>query len=335
MPSVSGGSAIAGQPCELLQDGERLGLERVELQRVGSDRHGRRLPFACGSRRGPSRRQRHARRVNQSVNVILARRLVGLARQAYLQLDPATPPAWQPRQVEPSPRRPSGLRRVRRVGRPISCSAGPSCTWIPAACSGHPAGMAHQSRLRAGRGGRHEVHRGYARELDSVTGLLRRWRGTMPRAASRSTSPATAPGVPWPRWRPVACTNRGPRSRAAVVFSAPRVGDRRFAASYPVPLLRIEHRHDLIPHLPLPPSLAKLLGHGLIDPVIGGLDWLEPVPARCPRRADRVRPCRRAALRRRCAGPLSGPAGPVSAPVRADPAARARGGSPRARPGAG
>ena len=59
------------------------------------------------------------------------------------------------------------------------------------------------------------------------------------------------------------------RVRAAVVFSAPRVGDRRFAASYPLPLLRIEHRHDLIPHLPLPPSLARLLGR------------------RCPRPADR------------------------------------------------
>ena len=42
-------------------------------------------------------------------------------------------------------------------------------------------------------------------------------------------------------------------------------------------MLRIEHRHDLIPHLPLPPTLAKLLGHGLIDPLIASLDWLEPV----------------------------------------------------------
>ena len=89
-------------------------------------------------------------------------------------------------------------------------------------------------------------------------------------AASRSTSPATAPAAPWPRWPPAVCTTAGADVRAAVVFSAPRVGDRRFAATYPVPLLRIEHRHDLIPHLPLPPSLARLLGRGVLDPADRG-----------------------------------------------------------------
>jgi hypothetical protein len=61
-----------------------------------------------------------------------------------------------------------------------------------------------------------------------------------------------------------------------VVFSAPRVGDRRFAATYPVPLVRIEHRHDLIPHLPFPPSLARIVGHGMIDRLIDAVDWLAP-----------------------------------------------------------
>jgi hypothetical protein len=68
--------------------------------------------------------------------------------------------------------------------------------------------------------------------------------------------------------------------RAAVAFSTPRVGDRRFAATYPVPLVRIEHRHDLIPHLPFPPSLARIVGHGLIDRVIGAVDWLAPALGR-------------------------------------------------------
>lgn len=41
-------------------------------------------------------------------------------------------------------------------------------------------------------------------------------------------------------------------------FSSPRVGDRRFAESYPVVLRRIEHMHDIVPHLPLSPFLAPL-----------------------------------------------------------------------------
>ena len=40
---------VAGQPGQLLQDGQCLGLERVELQRVGPVRHGRRLPFTCSA----------------------------------------------------------------------------------------------------------------------------------------------------------------------------------------------------------------------------------------------------------------------------------------------
>lgn len=43
-----------------------------------------------------------------------------------------------------------------------------------------------------------------------------------------------------------------------ITFSSPRVGDRRFAESYPVVLRRIEHMHDLVPHLPLSPLLAPL-----------------------------------------------------------------------------
>ncbi|MBL8660575.1 MAG: lipase family protein [Rhodospirillales bacterium] len=41
-------------------------------------------------------------------------------------------------------------------------------------------------------------------------------------------------------------------------FSSPRVGDRHFAESYPVLLRRIEHMHDIVPHLPLSPLLAPL-----------------------------------------------------------------------------
>ena len=61
--------------------------------------------------------------------------------------------------------------------------------------------------------------------------------------------------------------------RGVVAFAAPRVGDRHYAASYPVPLARIEHRHDLVPHLPLPPSLTRVLGTGLVDRILDGLAW--------------------------------------------------------------
>ena len=129
------------------------------------------------------------------------------------------------------------------------------------------------------------VHRGYARELDGGRApAWSRWRATMPSAASRSTSPATAPAAPWRRWRRAACTRPGADVRAAVVFSAPRVGDRRFAASYPLPLLRIEHRHDLIPHLPLPPSLAGMLGRGRHRPADRGVELAVAAAARRPGR---------------------------------------------------
>jgi hypothetical protein len=57
--------------------------------------------------------------------------------------------------------------------------------------------------------------------------------------------------------------------RGAVVFSSPRVGDRAFAATYPVQLVRIERRHDVVPHLPLPPSLAYAAGPPLRRPLAG------------------------------------------------------------------
>ena len=62
--------------------------------------------------------------------------------------------------------------------------------------------------------------------------------------------------------------------RGVLSIAAPRVGDRAFAASYPVPVLRLERRHDPIPHLPLPPSLARVLGLGGLDPLIAAFGRL-------------------------------------------------------------
>ena len=50
-----------------------------------------------------------------------------------------------------------------------------------------------------------------------------------------------------------------------------------FFATLARALLRIEHRHDLIPHLPLPPSLARVVGRSIIDPLLGTMDWLAPM----------------------------------------------------------
>ena len=189
------------------------------------------------------------------MNVTLARRLVEPRAPGLPAADPAAHAAWQPRQVD--------------------AFATPAFTGF-AASDEHAAYLVFRgTKLHLDSGDLFRrtmqawlanldfaqveergamVHRGYARELDGVERpRCSRWRATTPSAASRSTSPATAPAAPWRRWPRAACTRRARTVRAAVVFSAPRVGDRRFAASYPVPLLRIEHRHDLIPHLPLPP----------------------------------------------------------------------------------
>jgi len=42
-------------------------------------------------------------------------------------------------------------------------------------------------------------------------------------------------------------------------FGAPKIGDEAFARHYPVPLFRFENRNDIIPHLPPPIEVAKLL----------------------------------------------------------------------------
>jgi pimeloyl-ACP methyl ester carboxylesterase len=121
------------------------------------------------------------------------------------------------------------------------------------------------------------VHRGYARELDVLGPRL----VEMVRDHALGGKPVYVTGHSAGGALATLAARRlheaGADVRAAVVFSAPRVGDRAFAASYPLPLLRIEHRHDLIPHLPLPPSLVRLLGRHVLDPVIGAYEWLDPL----------------------------------------------------------
>ena len=121
------------------------------------------------------------------------------------------------------------------------------------------------------------VHRGYARELANLGERL----PEMVRDHALGGKPVYVTGHSAGGALAALAARRlhaaGADVRATVLFSAPRVGDRTFAASYPVPLLRIEHRHDLVPHLPLPPSLARLLGRRVLDPLIEAADWLSPL----------------------------------------------------------
>ena len=79
------------------------------------------------------------------------------------------------------------------------------------------------------------VHRGYARELDSVTGMLTE----MARDHAAGGKPLYVTGHSAGGALATLAARRlhesGTPVQAALVFSAPRVGDRRFAASYPVP----------------------------------------------------------------------------------------------------
>lgn len=212
------------------------------------------------------------------MNVTLARRLVSLARRAYLDLDPAAGAIWHPSRVD--------------------AFATPSFTGFVASDeqaaylvfrgtrlrldSGDPFHRAMQGWLAnldfaqvEERGAM--VHRGYARELDGMGDRLLE----IVRDHACGGRPVYVTGHSAGGALATLAARRlheaGADVRAAVVFSAPRVGDRRFALSYPLPLLRIEHRHDLIPHLPLPPSLSGLLGRRVLDPLIEAVDWLGPL----------------------------------------------------------
>jgi len=212
------------------------------------------------------------------LDVTLARRLVGLARRAYVHLaEPPTPPVWQPSRVDAF-ETPSfsgfvasdarGAYLVFRGTRlRLDCREsflGTLQTWL----TNLDYAQVEQGPYR--------VHRGYARELDTLGADLL----AMARDHAAGGKPLYLTGHSAGGALATLAARRlheeGVPVRAAIVFSAPRVGDRSFAATYPVPLVRIEHRHDLIPHLPLPPSMARMAGHGLVDRVLGGLDWLAP-----------------------------------------------------------
>ena len=117
--------------------------------------------------------------------------------------------------------------------------------------------------------GGYRVHRGFNREVEAVARSLREV--AMDHGAE--TKPLYLTGHSAGGALATLAARRlheaGVPVRGAVVFSSPRVGDRAFAATYPVQLVRIERRHDVVPHLPLPPSLAYAAGRLYVD------RWLE------------------------------------------------------------
>jgi hypothetical protein len=211
------------------------------------------------------------------VDTSLTRRLVGLARRAYAYGGDMPAPVWQPHNhdVFATPSftgfAASDDRAAYIVFRGTKLSLDSRDSFVRTL----QAWLTNLDHVQVEEGAC-RVHRGYARELAAIGPDLIE----MAKDHAAGGRPLYLTGHSAGGALATLAARRlheaGVPVRAAVVFSAPRVGDRRFAATYPVPLVRIEHRHDLIPHLPLPPSLAGLLGRGLVDRVLSGLDWLAP-----------------------------------------------------------
>lgn len=126
----------------------------------------------------------------------------------------------------------------------------------------------------------HRVHRGFDREVGAVERPLREL--AMDLGAGPGRKPLFLAGHSAGGALATLAARRlaeaGVPVRGAVVFASPRVGDRAFAASYPVPLVRLERRHDVVPHLPLPPSLAYAAGRLLVDRWLDELELSGRVP---------------------------------------------------------
>lgn len=59
-------------------------------------------------------------------------------------------------------------------------------------------------------------------------------------------------------------------------FSAPKVGDANFVRTYPVPLVRVEAKNDLVPLFPLHPSIYNFVGEAVLFRIMNFLDNIFP-----------------------------------------------------------
>jgi predicted lipase len=178
------------------------------------------------------------------MDATLARRLVGLARRAYAYLADSPAPAWQPVHLDPfetpsfSGFAASDERAAYLVFRGTKLRLDCRESFV-ATLQAWLTNLDYAQVEQAGGTGR--VHRGYARELDAVADRL----AAMARDHAAGGKPLYLTGHSAGGALATLAARRlheaGVPVRAAVVFSAPRVGDRRYARSYPLPLVRIEH----------------------------------------------------------------------------------------------
>lgn len=126
--------------------------------------------------------------------------------------------------------------------------------------------------------GGYRVHRGFAREVEAVLPALRE--AALDHGAERKPLYVTghSAGGALAVLAARRLHERLVPVRGAVVFSSPRVGDRAFAGTFPVPLVRVERRHDVVPHLPLPPSVAHAAGRLVVDRFLERLELSGEVP---------------------------------------------------------
>src|SRR5919199_2136085 len=120
--------------------------------------------------------------------------------------------------------------------------------------------------------GGYRVHRGFAREVEAVERSLRELVLDHGAEAKPLYLTGHSAGGALATLTARRLHERGVPVRGVGVFSSPRVGDAAFARTYPVPLVRIERRHDVVPHLPLPPRVAWTLGRMGVDRLLERLE---------------------------------------------------------------
>lgn len=207
------------------------------------------------------------------MDLALTRHLAGLARTVYLPEPEAALPAGRAYRLDPF---------ATRGFRGLAVSDGHAAYL---AFRGTKGGLGEpgERRLAAwatnldftqvARDG-YRVHRGYGREIEESLDDIERLARLHGAARRPLWLTGHSAGGALAQLAARRLAERGVPVAGAIVFSAPRVGDRAFAASFPVPLWRIESRHDIVPHLPLPPRTAVVLGRLVVDP------WLARVAGR-------------------------------------------------------
>ena len=254
-----GRAGEVGQARKLLQQSQSLCLQGIEFQGIWSIGHGSGLPFFLAlAAAEPSELAQAGQGSGRAMNVTLARRLVSLAQRAYARLGSSRAEAWRPRHVD-------AFTTPAFTGFVASDDHAAYLVFRGTKLD-HDNGDLFQRTLQAWLANldfaqveEHGamVHRGYARELDGVSELLLE----MARDHALGGKPLYVTGHSAGGALATLAARRlhaaGAPVRAALVFSAPRVGDRRFAASYRYRCCGSSTGTILIPHLPLPPSLAR------------------------------------------------------------------------------